>query len=74
MNNGFDTTENDVSIVIYFNDAKTALFQRVTNFKVEEDSYGKTMVIFDYLGQSTQTARHVVFNLGNIAGYARSID
>lgn len=40
MNNGFNTTENDVSIVIYFNDAKTALFQRVTNFKVEEDSYG----------------------------------
>ena len=53
------------SLVIWFNNGKTAMFKNVENFNHNEKA-----LFFDYFGESTQVKRNAFFKLDSIAGYA----
>ncbi|MGY3766832.1 hypothetical protein ACWOAH_09935 [Vagococcus vulneris] len=57
-----------MTIVIYFKNGGTALFNQVEEFKTESG-----VVSFKYFGVSTQVKRQAMFVIDNIAGFAKQI-
>lgn len=61
-----------MSVVIYFKNGETALFNDVKDFDIA-DANDATYVAFTYFGASTQVRRKAMFSLNNIAGFAEEI-
>lgn len=53
------------SLVIWFNNGKTAMFKNVENF-----NHNEKVLFFDYFGESTQVRREALFKQDSIAGFA----
>lgn len=63
-----------MTLVVYFKNGGTALFNQVNNFEVSEDTPNGALITFDYFGESTQVKRRAMFSLNSIAGFAKQID
>lgn len=57
--------EENNTLIIWFENGKTALFEQVENFMADSQTIG-----FEYFGKTTQTKMHAAFTLENIAGFA----
>ncbi|EHM4387789.1 TPA: hypothetical protein ACSY2V_14620 [Listeria monocytogenes] len=60
--------ESNKTLVIWFKNGKTAIFEQVENLDAAEKA-----IVFDYYGKSTETKRSTAFFLANIAGFAESV-
>lgn len=57
--------EENNTLIIWFENGKTALFEKAEKFMADNQVIG-----FEYFGKSTQTKMHAAFILENIAGFA----
>ncbi|MGX6962438.1 hypothetical protein [Vagococcus xieshaowenii] len=57
------------TLIIYFKNGTTALFQNVEELELIDDTY----LSFKYFGQSTQVKRKAIFVTNNIACWAEEI-